>query len=93
MTLRRDHLQENCLKIARMNHRAGMLDTPYKTWYLNQARVWYLDLLPGVEMERGRDDPLTTEMVAWLLELFHEQEDRSAAVKFMLEWSQGGALW
>lgn len=92
MTIRRDHIQEDLLKIARMNHQAGMLDTPSKSWYLDQARLRYLDLLPGVEEKLGRDDPATIGVVASLLEVFREQGDMAAAAKFMLERSRGGTV-
>lgn len=92
MTIRRDHLEEDLLKIARMNHQAGMLDTPSKSWYLDQARFRYLDLLKGAEEKRGSNDPVAMGIVASLLEVFHEQGDRAAALKLMLDRRQGGTV-
>lgn len=92
MEIRRDHVHEDFLKIARINHQAGMLDTPSKTWYLDQARMKYLDVLPWAENEHGRDDDLTKGIVASLIEVYREQGDHVAAVKFMVQWSKGGTV-
>lgn len=90
MQFRRDHLLEDMLKYARLNHSAGMVDIS-KTWYLDTARKWYLDLLPMAEKEKGRDHPVTMGIVASLLEVFHAQGDRAAAAKLMKR-SRGGVV-
>lgn len=85
---RRDHMLEDSLNYARLNHKAGMADRS-TTSYLDTARKWYLDLLPQAEKEKGRDHPVTLGIVASLIEVFQAQGDRAAAVKLMIERSRG----
>lgn len=81
---RRDHLLEDMLKYARLNHSAGMVDIS-KTWYLDTARKWYLDLLPMADNEKGRNHPVTIGIVNSLIEVFRVQGDGEAVVKLMMD--------
>lgn len=83
MEIRREHMLDDMLKMARLHHASGQLQT---------ARKWYLDLLPMAERERGRDHPVTLGIVASVLEVFHAQGDRAAAVKLMMKRCRGGVV-
>lgn len=78
--IRRDHQLDDMLLIARTYHSRGVLGT---------ARKWYEDLLPMAERERGRDDAVTLGIVGSLVEVFHAQGDRGAAVRLMLGRAMG----
>lgn len=80
---------EDSLNYARLNHKSGLVGT-MREGYLDTARKWYLNLLPQAEKEKGWDHPVTTGIVASLFDVFQAQGDSAAAVKLMMERSQGG---